>query len=173
MRVCRSVPPSICERALTVRVDGVLRAGRRGGLRAVTAGAVQRVPAAPRGVGVQRSQRQGQLIPGRAGLMETAPVQIRSGAFRMTFQNVGVAASYLPRRRHGAGSFSRQRVAVVCGGQQSVLGPPRSHLIGGRHGFLPQTNGVDQTTMGSINVHLERQPGTARRERSDPPSKTK
>lgn len=37
-----------CE--LTVAVDGVLGAGRGGGLGAVTTGTVQRVPAAPRGV---------------------------------------------------------------------------------------------------------------------------
>lgn len=51
-------------------VYGVLRAGRGGGLGAVAAGTVQRVPAAPRGVRIQRAQRQRQLIPGRARLRE-------------------------------------------------------------------------------------------------------
>lgn len=49
-------------------VDGVLRARRGGGLGAVAAGTVQRIPAAPRGLGIQRAQRQRQLIPARAGL---------------------------------------------------------------------------------------------------------
>lgn len=51
-------------------VDGVLGAGRGGGLRAVAAGAVQRVSAPPGGVGIQHTQRERQLIPGRAGLTE-------------------------------------------------------------------------------------------------------
>ena len=51
-----------------MRVDGVLGAGRGGGLGAVAAGAVQRIPAAPRGLGIQRAQRQRQLIAARAGL---------------------------------------------------------------------------------------------------------
>lgn len=58
----------VCVCVLTVCVYGVLGAGRGGGLRAVAAGTVQRVPAAPRGVRIQRTQRQRQLIPGRARL---------------------------------------------------------------------------------------------------------
>lgn len=57
--------PELC---LTVGVYGVLRAGRGGGLGAVAAGAVQRVPAAPRRVRGQRSQGQGQLVLGRSRL---------------------------------------------------------------------------------------------------------
>lgn len=49
-------------------VDGVLGAGRRGGLRAVAAGAVQRVAAAARRVRRQCAKSQGQLIPGRTRL---------------------------------------------------------------------------------------------------------
>lgn len=62
-RVCTQ-----CVCVLTVCVYGVLGAGRGGGLSAVAAGTVQRVPAAPRGVRIQRTQRQRQLIPGRARL---------------------------------------------------------------------------------------------------------
>lgn len=51
-------------------VYGVLGAGRGGGLRAVAAGAVQRVPASPGGVRIQRTQRERQLVPGRARLTE-------------------------------------------------------------------------------------------------------
>lgn len=58
------------DETLTVCVYGVLGAGRGGGLRAVAAGAVQRVSAPPGGVGIQRTQRERQLIPGRAGLTE-------------------------------------------------------------------------------------------------------
>lgn len=47
---------------VNVRVDGVLGAGRGGRLSAVSAGAVQGVPAAPRGVRMKRSQRQRQLL---------------------------------------------------------------------------------------------------------------
>ncbi len=60
----------VCVCILTVCVYGVLRAGRGGGLGAVATGTVQRVPAAPRGVRIQRTQRQRQLIPGRARLSE-------------------------------------------------------------------------------------------------------
>lgn len=49
-------------------VDGVLRAGRGGGLGAVAAGAVQRVSAAPGSLGTQSSQGQGELLLGRTGL---------------------------------------------------------------------------------------------------------
>lgn len=49
---------------------GVLGAGGGGGLGAVAAGAVERVPASPWGVRIQRTQRQRQLVPGRAGLRE-------------------------------------------------------------------------------------------------------
>lgn len=55
---------------LTVCVYGVLRAGGGGGLGAVAAGAVQRVPTSPWGIRIQRTQRQCQLVPGRAGLRE-------------------------------------------------------------------------------------------------------
>lgn len=51
-------------------VYGVLGAGRGGGLRAVAAGAVQGVPASPGGVRIQRTQRECQLVPGRARLTE-------------------------------------------------------------------------------------------------------
>lgn len=64
------VAPESSDRWLTVCVDGVLRAGRGGGLGAVPAGTVKGVPAAPRGVRIQRTQRQRQLIPGRARLRE-------------------------------------------------------------------------------------------------------
>lgn len=54
---------------LTVRGDGVLGAGRRGGLGAVAAGAVQGVPAAARRVRVQTLPKsQGQLLTGRVRL---------------------------------------------------------------------------------------------------------
>lgn len=55
---------------LTVCVYGVLGAGRGGGLRAVAAGAVQRVPASPGGIRIQRTQGERQLTPGRARLTE-------------------------------------------------------------------------------------------------------
>lgn len=58
------------DETLTVCVYGVLGAGRGGGLRAVAAGAVQRVPASPGGVRIQRTQRERQLVPGRARLTE-------------------------------------------------------------------------------------------------------
>lgn len=66
---------SVC--GLTVCVDGVLGAGRRGGLGAVAAGTVQRVPAAPRGARVQGAQRQRQLIPGRARLQEESRKRLK------------------------------------------------------------------------------------------------
>lgn len=91
-----------------VRVNGVLGAGRGGGLGAVAAGAVQRVPAAPGGVRMKCSQRQRQLLTGR---------------------------TRLPGGRHGPGPLSWMTVHVVGRSQQAILcghtpSAGRAQLIG-------------------------------------------
>lgn len=131
-------------------VYGVLGARRGGGLRAVAAGAVQRVSAPPGGVRIQRAQRERQLIPGRAGLAEGKEKNRKCGHFLILhFFNVVPDAiqvgsaplvlnqPYLPGRRHGPGSLPV--VDLLWRGQQAVLrrsAPSSSQLAGGAHAVL-------------------------------------
>lgn len=126
---------------LTVCVYGVLGAGRGGGLRAVAAGAVQRVPASPGGVRIQRTQRERQLIPGRARLQGRG----RRGWWFCTSvrglwckeMRFGFIRPYLPGCWHGPSSLPV--VDLLRRGQQAVLrrpAPSGYQLAGGADAVL-------------------------------------